>query len=137
MVHQAPPLTMCFQTPSRYSGALDLPFYDFCCAGIGAEVEAVGVAERLQSGLRCAAAYASLAMQQQDRVLVLHAAWQSGFDLVERQVDGSWKMAGVEFANTAHIDQQRTLLQIFLCRLRRNLSRALKDKVEDYGCSEG
>src|SRR6266702_6459857 len=60
--------------------------YNPCRSGIGSEIEDIGITQAFQSRLGYPAAHSTLAMQQQQLILVLYAAWQEYFNLVQRKV---------------------------------------------------
>jgi hypothetical protein len=69
-------------------------------------------------------------VQQQNLVLILHAAGQRGFNLIQREVDRPWKMARAEFTRGARIDHQSSVLQVSLRLFGGDLASALQQKCK-------
>ena len=93
-------------------GTIRCDVYNLRRAAIGAEVEGVGVAQGIQLFAGRGAAHAALAVEQQNLTLVLHAAWETGFNPVQGEIDGAGKMALVELGRGSDIDNQGAAFQV-------------------------
>ena len=87
---------------------------DLRSPAMGPEIEGICIAQRDQLLPGHSTAHAALAVKQNHRALVLHAARQGGFNLVEGKVDGARQMARAEFGGSADIYDHCTVLQMRL-----------------------
>lgn len=104
-------------------------FDDAFGARVGAEIERIAIAERVELFCSDGAASARMAVQKNWLVFVRHAGRERGFDLVDGEVDGCGQVARVEFSGSADIHDQSAFAQAFMCVFHRNLAGPPEENV--------